>query len=149
MPVDSTPCPSCGQSITPRPRRARKCPHCGRQLLVRGGQLITAGDAPAAALPSPPPPPTASPAEGVRQVVAEVLRELGVLPDETARFARCKSFGSELSPREAAFAQALEFATQLGPANVISISHAEDDRGSVVTVWYWAPAYEVQSEGPA
>jgi hypothetical protein len=84
----------------------------------------------------------------VRQVVAEALRELGVLPDETARFARCKAFGSELSPRAATFAQALEFATRIGPGNVISISHAEDDRGSVVTVWYWAPAYEVQSEGP-
>jgi hypothetical protein len=81
-------------------------------------------------------------------VIAEVLRELGVTPGKEARFARCKSFGSELSPREAAFAQALEFATRLGPGRVISVSHAEDDRGAVVTVWYWAPAYEVHSEGP-
>jgi hypothetical protein len=87
-------------------------------------------------------------AEGLREALAAVLQQLGAAPDETARFARYESFGSELTPRETAFAQAAEFATGLGPGRVISISHAEDDRGCIVTVWYWAPPYEVQSEGP-
>jgi hypothetical protein len=84
----------------------------------------------------------------VRDLLAEVLWKLGAAPDEADRFARFQAFGSDLSPRETAFAQAAEFATSLGPGRVISISHAESERGSVVTVWYWGPAYEVQSEGP-
>jgi hypothetical protein len=35
------------------------------------------------------------------------------------------------------FAQASEFATQVGPDKLISISHSEDDDEGVVTVWYW------------
>lgn len=145
MAQDSVPCPYCGRPISPRPRRARKCPHCGEQLVVRGGQLVTtkapAGLAPAQA------PPGASPSN-LRETIADVLVEMGLGPGEAARFAHYKTFGSELSPREAAFAQALQFLTDLGPARVISVSHAEDQRGAVVTVWYWAPAYEVRSEGP-
>jgi hypothetical protein len=103
--------------------------------------------------PQPPAPPAApdkapAPPEGLREAVAEVLRQLGAAPDGAARFARYQAFGSELTPRETAFAQAAEFATGLGPARVISVSHAESERGCVVTVWYWAPPYEVQSEGP-
>src|SRR5262249_7017096 len=117
------------------------------------GRPVTEDEAAGRAAPSPPPPPTAAkaapPAEGpapgaLKQAVAEVLEESGVAPGEAARFARYKSFGSSLSPPEAAFAQAVEFLNTLGPARVISVSHAEDEHGSVVTVWYWAPPYEVQ-----
>ena len=85
---------------------------------------------------------------GLREALAEVLRQLGAAPDEAARFARYESFGSELTPRETAFAQAAEFLTQLGPGRVITVTHAEEQRGTVVTVWYWDPPYEVKSAGP-
>jgi hypothetical protein len=89
-----------------------------------------------------------TPSEGLRAAVAELLQQLGAAPDAAARFARYQSFGSDLTPRETAFAQAVEFATEIGPARVISVSHAESERGCVVTVWYWSPPYDVQSEGP-
>lgn len=38
------------------------------------------------------------------------------------------------------FEQAAEFASQLGPERLISISHSEDQNDGVVTVWYWEQA---------
>ena len=35
------------------------------------------------------------------------------------------------------FSQAADFATQIGPHHLISISHSEDKDDGVVTVWYW------------
>jgi hypothetical protein len=142
MPAASAPCPYCNKPIAPPPRRARKCPACQGKVYPRDGRLLTEGQANGAE------PPAAPPAAGVREAVADVLRQFGVAPDESARFARYQSFGSDLTPRETAFTQAAEFATTLGPGRVISVSHAEGERGCVVTVWYWAPPYEVQSEGP-
>jgi hypothetical protein len=150
MPAASSPCPYCATQITPAPRRPRKCPECQRKVYPRAGKLLTEQQATGAQPPAPPAAPDESPAapEGLRAVVAEVLRQLGAAPEEAARFARYQSFGSDLTPRETAFAQAAEFATGVGPARVISVSHAESERGCVVTVWYWGPPYEVQSEGP-
>ena len=34
--------------------------------------------------------------------------------------------------------QAAEFATELGPDRLVSISHSEDKNDGVVIVWYWA-----------
>jgi hypothetical protein len=34
--------------------------------------------------------------------------------------------------------EAAAFATEIGPLNLISISHSEDENEGVVTVWYWA-----------
>ncbi len=150
MPAAQTPCPYCNQPIEPAPRRARKCPECQRKVYPRDGKLLTEeqakGAAPNVAVAAAADSPQA--ASEMRTLVTEVLRQLGAAPDEAARFARYQSFGSELTPRETTFAQAVEFATKLGPGRVISISHAEGERGSIVTVWYWAPAYEVHSEGP-
>jgi hypothetical protein len=164
MPEASAACPYCGKPISPVPRRARLCPNCRRKVIPRGGKLLAEEQAagaqppPAPADPAAPAPPAgasaalaaaAAPAAGdLRQLIAEVLQQLGAAPETTERFARWQAFGSDLSPRETAFAQAAEFATSLGPGQVISISHAESERGAVVTVWYWAPAYEVQSEDP-
>ena len=144
MPAASAPCPYCNKPIAPPPRRARKCPECQGKVYPRDGQLLTEGQATGTE------PPTAATVatESVREAVSAVMRQLGAAPDESAHFARYQSFGSDLTPRETAFAQAAEFATTLGPGRVISVSHAEGERGCVVTVWYWAPAYEVQSEGP-
>ncbi len=36
------------------------------------------------------------------------------------------------------FEHAAEFASRLPPDRLISISHSEDERDGVVTVWYWA-----------
>jgi len=36
------------------------------------------------------------------------------------------------------FQQAAAFATEIGQARLISISHSEDQSDGVVTVWYWA-----------
>lgn len=35
------------------------------------------------------------------------------------------------------FQQAADFATELGPDRVLTISHSEDRSEGVVTVWYW------------
>lgn len=35
------------------------------------------------------------------------------------------------------FTEAAEFASRLGPEKLISISHSEDQKDGVVTVWYW------------
>jgi hypothetical protein len=39
--TDGSPCPYCQQGITPPPKRARKCPHCGTKFYVRQGRLYT------------------------------------------------------------------------------------------------------------
>ncbi len=33
--------------------------------------------------------------------------------------------------------EAADFATEIGPERLISISHSEDKTEGVVTVWYW------------
>ena len=38
---------------------------------------------------------------------------------------------------EKLFADAAQFATEIGPERVASISHSEDRSDGVVTVWYW------------
>jgi hypothetical protein len=38
---------------------------------------------------------------------------------------------------EELFSQAAEFASQIGPERLISISHSADKSDGVVTVWYW------------
>lgn len=50
-----------------------------------------------------------------------------------------KHFRSSMSSWEELFNQAAEFATQIGPQNLINISHSEDQNDGVVTVWYWQP----------
>ena len=35
------PCPYCGFTLEPRPRRKKKCPHCGEPIFVRQGNLLT------------------------------------------------------------------------------------------------------------
>ena len=35
------------------------------------------------------------------------------------------------------FQKASEFATNVGPERLISISHSEDQQDGVVAVWYW------------
>jgi len=39
---------------------------------------------------------------------------------------------------ETLFAQAAQFATEIGEEQIISISHSEDSSSGVVTVWYWS-----------
>jgi hypothetical protein len=46
-------------------------------------------------------------------------------------------FRSALIAWDALFQQAADFASELGPDRLINISHSEDDRHGVVTVWYW------------
>lgn len=40
------------------------------------------------------------------------------------------------------FAEAAQFATEIGPERVLSISHSADQSDGVVTVWYWTPEPE-------
>ena len=35
------------------------------------------------------------------------------------------------------FGEAAQFATQIGPERLISISHSADGADGIVTVWYW------------
>jgi hypothetical protein len=115
MDADTAACPHCAKVIEPRPRRARKCPHCREPLVVRKGELLPAGGTP-----SPAP-----------------KKEDAAPADPTPRFARFKMFRSSLTTWEALFAEAAEFASQLGPDRLITVSHSSDNGEGVVAVWYW------------
>ncbi len=39
------------------------------------------------------------------------------------------------------FTEAAEFGSEIGQANLINISHSEDDDHGVVVVWYWTDVY--------
>ena len=51
--------------------------------------------------------------------------------------AQFKVFRSTLESWESLFQQAAAFATEIGPDNLIGISHSEDSDEGVITVWYW------------
>jgi hypothetical protein len=139
--ADVAACPSCGKPFGPRPRRRRKCPHCREWVAVRGDRLLT--DAQAQAPDTPPAPADALPEDPQEGAAAAEGPDRAV-----ARFADFKMFRSSLSPWEAVFREAADFATRIGPGRVISISHSEDNSEAVVTVWYWREAMEVESSGP-
>lgn len=46
-------------------------------------------------------------------------------------------FRGVLSTWDDLFRQAADFANELGPERVVSISHSEDRNDGVVAVWYW------------
>ncbi len=46
-------------------------------------------------------------------------------------------FRGTLATWDDLFSQAAEFATDLGPERVLSISHSADHHDGVVSVWYW------------
>lgn len=64
---------------------------------------------------------------------AETAQE--VSPSSSVEF---KIFRGNLASWEELFSEAADYATQIGPMNLIGISHSEDDNEGVVTVWYWA-----------
>jgi hypothetical protein len=138
-------CPYCGQAIEPPPRRNRKCPHCGRWVFLRDGRPMTEADAKAldarkaADAEVRAGQAKATQDQQVRDLVAEEVRRQQDRED-APRVARFKHFQGGLSPLESLFERAAEFASELGPARVISITHAEGQSGSVVTVWYWTDA---------
>lgn len=39
------PCPYCETNLDPKPKRGKKCPHCGNQFYARNGELMTWGGA--------------------------------------------------------------------------------------------------------
>jgi hypothetical protein len=58
-----------------------------------------------------------------------------------------KSFRGVWKSWDNLFNEAAEYATQLGPERVVSISHSCDETEGVVVVWYWAEAeYNAPSE---
>ncbi len=64
-------------------------------------------------------------------------------PEPAPRFARFKLFRSSLTTWESLFAEAAEFAGQLGPDRLITVSHSADNGEGVVAVWYWeGPEWE-------
>ena len=48
-----------------------------------------------------------------------------------------RAFRGLLKSWQSLFQEAADFATELGPERLISISHSEDANEGVVTVWYW------------
>jgi hypothetical protein len=119
MDADTAVCPYCTRTISPRPRRNRKCPHCREPVVLRQGALLTAADA--RALPD-------------KKAVPE---DAAAPADQAPCFARCKMFRSSLTTWESLFAEAAEFATQVGPERLITVSHSSDNGEGVVAVWYW------------
>ena len=112
MDADTAACPNCQKVIEPRPKRGRKCPHCREPLVVRKGQLLTAG-------------------------AADQKKDEAPQDEPAPRFARFKLFQSSLTTWESLFAEAAEFASQLGPERLITVSHSADQGEGVVAVWYW------------
>lgn len=49
-------------------------------------------------------------------------------------------FRGTLTTWQELFQQAADFASQVGPEHVITISHSCDESEGVVTVWYWTGA---------
>ena len=56
-----------------------------------------------------------------------------------------RTFRGILATWEELFAEAAQFATEIGPERVVSISHSEDQSDGVVTVWYWTTKDEVEN----
>ena len=50
---------------------------------------------------------------------------------------RFRVFRSVFQSWESLFQEVADFATEVGPERLISISHSEDKSDGVVTVWYW------------
>lgn len=50
---------------------------------------------------------------------------------------RFQHFRGTLISWDDLFQQAADFATEIGPERVVSISHSEDENCGIVTVWYW------------
>jgi hypothetical protein len=115
MDAETAACPYCTKVIEPRPRRNRKCPHCREPVVLRQGALLTAADAQA----------------------LDQKKAAEPAPDEVPCFARFKTFRSGLATWESLFAEAAEFASEVGPERLISVSHSADNGEGVVTVWYW------------
>jgi len=53
-----------------------------------------------------------------------------------------KMFRGTMATWDHLFAEAAEFATNLGRERLITISHSEDQQDGVVAVWYWATSNE-------
>jgi hypothetical protein len=119
MDVATAACPYCQKVIEPRPRRNRKCPHCREPVVLRQGNLLTTADAQALNQPK------AAPQQDEPSA------------DQAPVLARFKMFRSSLTTWESLFAEAAEFASQLGPERLINISHSADGGEGIVTVWYW------------
>jgi hypothetical protein len=50
---------------------------------------------------------------------------------------RYRMFRGTWASWESLFDEAAQFANELGPKKVVSISHSEDHDDGVVAVWYW------------
>ena len=57
---------------------------------------------------------------------------------EARRYVHFRAFKSSFKSWETLFAEAAAFAEEVGPEDLISISHSEDQSKGVVTVWYWS-----------
>ena len=61
---------------------------------------------------------------------------------QTSRRLAYKYFRGTFASWDDLFGEAAQFATQVGPERVVSISHSADRGNGVVTVWYWTTANE-------
>ena len=55
---------------------------------------------------------------------------------------KCEMFRGVMSTWPELFAEAADFATQVGRERLITISHSEDKNDGVVAVWYWDDGQE-------
>lgn len=143
MSSESAVCPYCGEPISPRPRRARACPHCQQRVIVRQGQLLpgeeSRSDAMGNILPSPAMKSAdrVVPREELRALLHELLQEMRKAEEPADRLATFRVFRSPLTTWESLFARAAQFVSKVGPRRLINLSHSEDNNEAVVTVWYW------------
>ena len=59
---------------------------------------------------------------------------------DTQWTAQFKVFRGTFVSWEKLFHDAAQFASELGPERVISVSHSSDSADGVVVVWYWSEA---------
>ena len=119
--------------LMPRARRGWVCPRCGEQLEAqfdscwrcstqRPGRQTAPGQIPPQAA--------------------------GAFP-EPKRLVEYQIFRATFQTWDQLFSQAAAFATEIGRDRLIAISHSEDNRDGVVTVWYWSPEDARNTPGQA
>jgi hypothetical protein len=73
------------------------------------------------------------------EIIPEAPPQLDIPPKRRLTF---RMFRGTWAPWERLFEEAANFANEIGPERVVSISHSEDKDDGVVAVWYWTSGNE-------
>ena len=82
--------------------------------------------------------------KGSAETTGTPVAETGAEQTQKWRMAY-RTFRGTFATWEKLFAEAADFATEIGPERVVGISHSDDRSDGVVTVWYWTTEDKVES----